>query len=293
MDRSIVKNKDALLTAFSAKEDMNKAGLQRGKKTVVSKAATAHAKPAFQQEDVFHAEFPFDGDSKKALFCIFDGHAGNEAALAAKEHMPKVLGSHLKEKEKSGKTPTDLSEILPITFLQVDEKMSANEYEGCTATAVVIWQAGSDRYVQAANVGDSRAYLCREDKVVCMSKDHKLSDEEEKARLANIGVSVNDGQTRLNGLAVTRALGDRFAKEANCGMIAVPYVSEPIKLDPSDKYMIVASDGLWDVVTGQKACEICDSCPEPTPEAMATALLTTACQSPKCQDNVSVIVVVL
>jgi protein phosphatase len=54
-----------------------------------------------------------------------------------------------------------------------------------------------------------------------MSKDHKLSDEEEKARLANIGVSVNDGQTRLNGLAVTRALGDRFAKEANCGMIAV------------------------------------------------------------------------
>jgi serine/threonine protein phosphatase PrpC len=115
------------------------------------------------------------------------------------------------------------------------------------------------------------------------------------------------------GLAVTRALGDRFAKEATeYGIIAVPYVSEVIELTPSDKYLIVATDGvrpllfslrswaarrrssheqLWDIVSGQKAFEICQN--ETTAEAMAQQLVATAVQSTKCQDNVTVIVVVL
>jgi serine/threonine protein phosphatase PrpC len=33
------------------------------------------------------------------------------------------------------------------------------QYEGTTATTVLLWKLGDERYLQAANVGDSHAYL--------------------------------------------------------------------------------------------------------------------------------------
>ncbi len=115
------RREGVLLQSFGVREDMNKPGLVRGKKTAVPlKGGTAHGKAQFQMEDVCLAEFPFAGDANKALFCVFDGHAGPGAALAAKEHLPVVLRTHLKEKEAGGKPlPADLAEILPLTFLQV------------------------------------------------------------------------------------------------------------------------------------------------------------------------------
>jgi len=228
------------------------------------------------------------------LFCVFDGHAGPEAAISAKKLIPREF---LNQLQARGSTlPNDISDIFPLTFLKVDEQMANHDYEGCTATTVLIWQNESGRFVQSANVGDSRAYLCRADgSAVRLTKDHKLGDDDEKARMMNIGVSVTEGQTRINGLAVSRALGDRFAKSTNSGIIAVPYVSEVIKLTDADRYIVVASDGLWDIVSGQKACEICLTVAETTPtaEAMAQTLLSTAVQSNKSVDNVTVIVAIL
>lgn len=283
------KDSDALIKAFAVKEDMNEAGLKRGKKTAVT--ANPHGKGGFQMEDVNFAEYPFESDKHKALFCVFDGHAGVGAAEAAKRHVPPKI-MQLVSESTGAAMPTDLSEILPVAFLLADEDMKTNEYEGTTATAVMIWQVGKDRYIQAANVGDSRAYLCREKGVVVpLTKDHKLAEEDERARMANCGFNVNEGQTRINGLAVTRALGDRFAKDSNSGMIAVPHVSDAIKLEKTDRFMILGSDGLWDIVSPNKAYEICQN--EKDVDAAAQQLITTAVQSVKCQDNVTVIVVAL
>ena len=74
-------------------------------------------------------------------------------------------------------------------------------------------------------------------------------------------------------------------------MIAVPHVSETIKLEKTDRFMILGSDGLWDIVSPTKAYEICQN--EKDADAAAQQLITTAVQSTKCQDNVTVIVVVL
>ncbi len=102
--------------------------------------------------------------------------------------------------------------------------MREHEYEGTTATAVLLWTgAGGARYLQAANVGDSRAYLVRDSGVVRLTKDHKLSEEDEKARMANCGVTITDGQVRFQShahysqactnpwcaIAIARALGAR------------------------------------------------------------------------------------
>jgi serine/threonine protein phosphatase PrpC len=49
-------------------------------------------------------------------------------------------------------------------------------------------------------------------------------------------------------------LGDRFLKEADVGFTAEPYVSEGIALGVQDEaLLVVASDGLWDVVSQERA----------------------------------------
>lgn len=54
---------------------------------------------------------------------------------------------------------TDYSDALHNSFLVTDHALAEFQYEGATATAVILWKHGDDRYLQAANVGDSAAYL--------------------------------------------------------------------------------------------------------------------------------------
>lgn len=58
------------------------------------------------------------------------------------------------------------------------------------------------------------------------------------------GIQILPHQTRINGLAVSRAFGDHFIKNENLGVISEPYVSECIKLEPEDDILIIASDGV-------------------------------------------------
>ena len=56
------------------------------------------------------------------------------------------------------------------------------------------------------------------------------------------------------GLAITRALGDHAYK--TFGVSVTPYVVRHV-LRPFDKFLIIASDGVWDTVTDQQAVTLC------------------------------------
>jgi serine/threonine protein phosphatase PrpC len=56
------------------------------------------------------------------------------------------------------------------------------------------------------------------------------------------------------GLAITRALGDQAYK--NFGVTSTPYVVRHV-IRPFDKYLILASDGVWDTLTDQQAVDCC------------------------------------
>lgn len=108
------------------------------------------------------------------------------------------------------------------------------------------------RVLYVANVGDSRAVLCRNGKAIRLSYDHRASDPLEQQRIRDSGgFVVND---RVSGmLAVTRSLGDAEMKEYVVGR---PYCSETIIDDEKDDFLIMACDGLWDVCTDQEACDL-------------------------------------
>lgn len=89
-----------------------------------------------------------------------------------------------------------------------------------------------------------------------LTEDHRIAgNPAEAARLSAKNHNVPGGvSTRLYGLNIARMLGDRFLKEQDVGFTAEPYVSEGVILGPNDEaLLLVASDGLWDVVTQERA----------------------------------------
>ncbi len=67
-------------------------------------------------------------------------------------------------------------------------------------------------------------------------------------------------RTRLYGLNLSRCLGDKFLKDQDLGLSAVPHVSEVVCLEPGAAAVVVlASDGLWDVADGADALKACPS----------------------------------
>lgn len=108
-----------------------------------------------------------------------------------------------------------------------------------------------------ANAGDCRAVLGKRGKAVELSKDHKPDSSSEKLRIEKLGGVVHDGF--LNGeLSVARAIGDWHMKDpkgSSSPLSAEPELQEMV-LNEEDEFLILGSDGLWDVMSSKCAVKI-------------------------------------
>ncbi|KZT40809.1 protein phosphatase 2C [Sistotremastrum suecicum HHB10207 ss-3] len=139
------------------------------------------------------------------------------------------------------------------------------------------------RVLYTANAGDARAVLCRAGKAVRLTYDHKGADRQEAKRIQDAGGFVLNN--RVNGvLAVTRSLGDSSMKEF---VVGSPYTTETV-LGDTDEFLILACDGLWDVASDQKACDLIR---DDQDAAHAAHVLTQYAIDEGTRDNVTTLVV--
>jgi len=164
----------------------------------------------------------------------------------------------------------DYSNALRLALEKVDhEILKISHWSFVGSTAVVIWlheDCDGNITILAANIGDSRAVLSRGKSAVQLTRDHKPDDPKEKSRIERLGGSViwcgdtdlygkpvkERGIFRVNGnLALSRAVGDKSER---------PYVTAepeiialPIDNHRDDQFIILATDGLWDVMTSDDA----------------------------------------
>eukprot|EP01018_Ginkgo_biloba_P026490 Gb_00591 [translate_table: standard] len=90
-----------------------------------------------------------------------------------------------------------------------------------------------------------------------MTEDHRLTSMSEKIRMLEIGKQLKEGETRLCGMNIARVLGDKFLKEQDSRFSAEPYISEVLQItSKSNALALLASDGLWDVLSTKRALQL-------------------------------------
>ena len=184
------------------------------------------------------------------------------------------------------KSHADLSQPLTEVFGKINNELRLIDSDGCGSTAcvAVVRKEGPQNVLYCANVGDTRAVLSKSGNAERMSIDDKCDNAEENRRVKSGGGIILDN--RLGGvLAVTRAFGDHALTKV--GLIATPHITKHI-IKPFDKYLIIASDGVWDELSDQDAIDLCHD--DLNTKKIAQLIVKTALQRGS-KDNISVIVI--
>ncbi|XP_062092628.1 probable protein phosphatase 2C 24 [Humulus lupulus] len=213
------------------------------------------------------------------FYGVFDGHGCSHVAMKCKERLHEIV----KEELEGDKSTSPLwKEMMERSFTRMDEEVQAwNESDkisncrcelqtprcdavGSTAVVSVV----TSEKIVVSNCGDSRAVLCRNGVAIPLSSDHKPDRPDELVRIENAGGRVIywDGARVLGMLAMSRAIGDNYLKPY---VIPEPEVTITDRM-ADDECLILASDGLWDVVSNETACCVARMClraqkPPPSP----------------------------
>jgi len=186
----------------------------------------------------------FNGNPKMGLFSLYDGHGGEDPVKYVKDRMPEILAKFIKNSNDS------IDNCLKSAFEKIDNELKFYDSEntGTTATVVVI----NGKYLYLANVGDSKCIIAtslsnnkNNIEIKKISYDHKCGDEAEAERIKNSGGMIFNNRV-FGQLALTRALGDHAIKKY--GVISDPHVTK-FEIKQSDKFIIICSDGVWDVTS--------------------------------------------
>lgn len=185
------------------------------------------------------------------LFCVFDGHGGNQVSTLLSNIVPKIFMNKkliypLDNKKDNKYRITNLcSKIQDILTTKY-----ANQSKECGSTCLTIikYKQNDTNVLDIINVGDSRAIVCHGTKAIQLTEDHKPLQPKELRRITKSGGQVYcDGiEWRIDNLSLSRAFGDSLSKFTQ----PVPDFYKYI-ITKNDKFMVLACDGLWDVMDNQ------------------------------------------
>jgi serine/threonine protein phosphatase PrpC len=233
----------------------------------VAKATVAQGCPAYQEDRVVMRSL----GTNCALLAVFDGHGGSAAATLASQLCAAIVQGHRDirraAREKLGAKMWE--DIMNYAFLFMDNVIIASApfergtWSGAAACIVII----TPFEIVSANAGDSRSVLmCLSRGALRLSRDHTpKEDKEDTERVRQRGACVDrDGYVRFRsgvgpgmaGLAMTRSLGDKEGKRGGTPaahvIISKPHV-RVVPADASARGVVLASDGVWDVITDAEA----------------------------------------
>lgn len=267
------------------------------------------------QEDRYLLDIELESPEGHSIagFCVLDGHSGSLCVDQLVERLPANLQKCLSTKPSL--TEEHLAQAVVEACVLTDDEflVRARQHEVLDGSTLILGlifpedvrpgpcgvrAPGSCRLL-VANVGDSRAVLCRATSqpgvagdsletrllAVRLSEDHKPIVPTEQRRIeAKGGIVDLQGVWRVFtpgpatfggryiarwGLAVSRAFGDLLLKEPErygCagvlpgGLItAVPEI-RVVDLNPAeDRFLVLACDGIWDVLSDDDAVSVCSS----------------------------------
>ncbi|WVZ24439.1 hypothetical protein V8G54_002983 [Vigna mungo] len=270
------------------------------------------------------------------FFGVYDGHGGSQVAKFCAKRMHDVIAEEWNREMAGGaEWQRRWETVFANSFERTDNEILSDEVApemvGSTASVVVL----SGCQIIASNCGDSRVVLCRRTQTIPLSVDQKPDRQDELLRIEGEGGKViNWNGARVFGvLAMSRAIvtetirtvfqielvfghlenksmtcpvsdllnddvsGDRYLRP---WIIPVPEITFTARTD-EDECLILASDGLWDVMSNEEVGEVARhilrrrrrslSVEEPSPAQAVADSLTEIAYGRNSKDNISIIVV--
>ncbi|CAD8086954.1 unnamed protein product [Paramecium primaurelia] len=243
------------------------------------------------------------------LFAVCDGHGlnGHMVSNQIKQQLPKHLGRLLKDAEN---IENQIQKAFTITNRELWNSEIDTNLSGSTTVSLLI----TKDLIYSANVGDSRAIMCRFDdgwKVVPLSRDHKPDDPEEKKKIQEAGGRVEQqkdlhgnpiGPFRVwlsyiqaPGLAMSRSLGDKVGAQA--GVTAEPEIKQ-YAITGQDHFIVVASDGVWEYLSNEEVMDmVIPYLEKDNPDQAAERIIVEATQAWRrnslARDDITCIVIFL
>lgn len=235
-----------------------------------TRVGSVYGKPKLNNQDSFIIKPALKCVRGHYLFAVLDGHGsyGHNVSQFIRDSYPDLIENNLDR----DLTPLSIEKsiYLSVSTLCKDLQESGIEIAFSGSTFLSIFIFGN--LCVCANVGDSRAVLGRLNQSwesVALSQDHNPKRFDERMRILNskgrIGQARNEegvleGPERvwlidedLPGLAMTRSIGDKISK-------AVGVTSDPEvifrRLNSEDKFIILASDGVWEHISCEEAVQI-------------------------------------
>lgn len=206
-----------------------------------------------------YPSFFSEGSSRKYdYFGVYDGHGGSRVAHACRDFLHRLVIQQVSEGEDYDGKSINWENVMMESFRKMDEKVNKEGAEMATiGSTAVVAVVGEEEFV-VANCGDSRAVLSRAGVAVPLSIDHKPDRPDELDRIENSGGKViNWNGQRVSGvLATSRSIGDMYLKPY---VIPDPEVLVSQRSD-EDEFLLLASDGLWDVIPNDVACDVTRRC---------------------------------
>ncbi|KAK3030817.1 hypothetical protein RJ639_037198 [Escallonia herrerae] len=239
-----------------------------------------------QANEVIEDHSQVETGSSGTFVGVYDGHGGPEASRFISDH----LFLHLMRIARENGTISE--DVLRSAFSATEDGFLSLVRRSCGIKPLIasigscclvgiIWKGT----LYVANLGDSRAvigYLGRSKKIIAeqLTKDHNASMDEVRQELRSLHpddshiVVMKQGVWRIKGIIqVSRSIGDAYLKRPEFSLDpSFPrfHLPEPIRrpvlrsdpsiytrvLCPNDKFLIFASDGLWEHLTNQEAVQI-------------------------------------
>lgn len=237
-----------------------------------------------KMEDVTVCQKNFLNRNNWGFFAVFDGHYGKDVSKWCEKNISIMIEKELtncdfsdhekvkkcietvhknadKEIEKIGIGNSGSTAAIAIISYELNNNLydeSISEIRNNKEQSIgqlgdgtnVLSKKFFKKMLYTSNVGDLRIVLYRNKVSYRLTYDHKATDENESLRIHEKGGLIL--KNRVNGiLAITRSLGDLYIKK----LLSVHPFTSVTQIEDKDEFIIMASDGVWDVISDEKACK--------------------------------------
>lgn len=247
-----------------------------------------------------------DPKTNSLVLCVLDGHGehGDGVSQAFRDQLVPAMFKH-------PAWGTDLKHAVADAIAKVERALLRNyridsEFSGTTLSMAII----RGNHLTGVNIGDSRVILGKEETpgnftAQDITFDHKPDSPAEKERILGCGgrvfaVEYDDGidgpprvwlgHMDIPGLAMSRSLGDVVAHSG--GVISEPEFTEYDLNPATDRFLVVATDGLWEFVENQETVDMVEAQSGPTDavDVLVTEAATRWMQEEQVIDDTTIIV---